>query len=152
MRYLNITLVFSLVFSLEGLPQNDSSYTTIFYMSSAPIFNHSSAEEFLLWCYKTIEYPKSALIDSVSGKVYAKFLIDSTGSVRNATILKGVRNDLDSAVTKVLLTSPKWIPAKQGDRNIGVPFMIQIVFDIKDPFFKNQILDLSKHSKRRIKH
>jgi protein TonB len=149
MNKLLAILVVSLSLTIKVQAQIDSGIVIIDYMSSAPTFGQGTASNFLLWLYQNIEYPKFALIDSISGKVFAKFLIDSTGTVNNIRILKGVRYDLDSAVTRVLRSSPKWIPAKQGNNNIGVPFIVQIQFDAKDPYFMNQIQSYSKRASRR---
>jgi protein TonB len=116
-------------------------------MSSAPTFHYGKSENFILWLYQNIEYPKSALKDSLSGKVIARFLIDPIGAVKNIEIIKGVRNDLDSAVIKVLYASPCWTPAKQGNESIAVPFFVRVEFNIQDPDFKNKIILFSKQLK-----
>jgi protein TonB len=149
MKKLLTILALSFVLSPNIIAQNDSINMIITYMSSAPIFSCGNVDEFLPWLYKNIEYPKSALSDSISGKVFARFLIDSTGYVRNVAIIKGVRNDIDSAVIKVLLKSPKWIPAKQQDKSIGVPITIPVQFDVNDPNFKKQIYKVREKVKKK---
>ena len=134
--------------------QSDSSNLIITYMSAAPTFNNGTVANFLPWIYKYVEYPKSALKDSISGRVIARILIDSTGTVTKVNIIKGVRYDIDSSVTKVLRLSPKWIPAKQGLRNISVPILIPVDFDISDPAFMKKISEYKKglKSKKSTNH
>jgi protein TonB len=104
-----------------------------------PIFKNSNSEEFQLWLYNNLKYPPSAINDSISGKVFARFKIDTLGVVSDVQIIRGVRVDLDQESIRVLSASPNWIPARQGSKNVSVYYSIPLIFDINDQLFNERI-------------
>lgn len=116
-----------------------------------PKFNNGGITEFRIWVYENLEYPESALNDSISGEVYAMFMVDSTGTVIDVEIVRGVRRDLNEKVLRVIITSPKWVPGKQRGKNVGVRFTIPIEFDIRDPDFSIKLEELRRSKKKRRK-
>ena len=77
----------------------------------------------------TLEYPISAIRDSVEGNVITRFAIDKNGKVCNVITLKGVRNDLDSTCVKAISLMPNWTRPKLLD--VDDEFLIQFVLPIK---------------------
>lgn len=59
---------------------------------------------------KNICYPEAAVKDSVQGKVYIRFLIDTSGTIRNVKISESVRKDIDSACLEGIKRMPRWKP------------------------------------------
>lgn len=77
----------------------------------------------------TLKYPKAAKKDSVKGLVMTSFIVDKNGKVKNVEILKGVRNDLDSACIWAISILPNWTPPKSKYyENIEVQFVLPIRF------------------------
>ena len=111
-----------------------------------PIFKNGNFEDFPLWLYTNLKYPQSAINDSISGKVIARFKIDTLGMVSEIDIVRGVRDDLDQESIRVLSTSPNWIPARQGHRSVSIYYSVPIIFDINDQFFIKRIKALSKNA------
>jgi TonB family protein len=80
---------------------------------------------------KVMRYPASAKRDSISGVVYVRLEIDSLGSVRKATVVKGVRNDLDSAAIAGAMQLGKFrTEIRWGIRHGGM-LTIPIKFSLK---------------------
>jgi len=77
----------------------------------------------------TLEYPISAISDSVEGIVITRFAINKNGKVCNVITLKGVRNDLDSTCVKAISLMPNWTRPKLLD--VDDEFLIQFVLPIK---------------------
>ncbi|HNV62795.1 MAG TPA: TonB family protein [Candidatus Cloacimonas acidaminovorans] len=113
-----------------------------------PIFKNGNSEDFPLWLYTNLKYPQSAINDSISGKVIARFKIDTLGMVSEIEIVRGVRDDLDQESIRVLSTSPNWIPARQGHRSVSISYSVPIIFDINDQFFIKRIKSLSKNARK----
>jgi len=67
------------------------------------------------------------LKDSIDEKVTASFVVFEDGSVQDIKILRGVRNDIDSACVKMLNTMPTWTPGKVK----GKPVKTQIAIPIR---------------------
>jgi len=142
-----------IIFFCNILPKNTSAqikeevYFDTIYENMA-MFNNGSLDDFCLWVYKNIKYPETAIKDSISGKVFARFMVDSTGIVKNVEIIRSVRWDLDAEVKRVLGLSPKWVPASQRGKNMGISFTIPINYDIKDPNFEKMITKLTKKTNK----
>ena len=148
MRILLIVSAFLIFLSLDASSQIEDEYRTITVIEQMPMFNKNGSYDFLIWVYQNIKYPDSAIKDSISGKVYAKFKIDSLGSVTDVEIIRNGRWDLDAEVKRVILLSPKWIPGRQNGKNVGISYMIPIEFNIKDQLFIKKIKEFSKLSNK----
>ncbi len=129
-------------------PQTEDEYVMITIVDQMPIFKNGNSEDFLLWLYNNLKYPQSAVNDSISGKVVTRFKIDTLGMVSDIEIVRGVRDDLDQESIRVLSTSPKWIPARQGHKSVSVYYSVPVFFDIDDQFFSKRIKSLLKNARK----
>jgi TonB family protein len=79
---------------------------------------------------KNSKYPSAAMRANVSGKVFVKFAVDSTGKVNNIQILKGLGFGCDEETQRVILSMPRFIPAtKDGlkiNSSITTPFIFRL--------------------------
>ncbi len=82
-----------------------------------------------LW--KVIHYPEAAKRDSITGVVYVRLEIDSTGSVSKATVVKGVRHDLDSAAVAGALKLGKFHVERRWGIKQAAELNIPIRFSLK---------------------
>jgi TonB family protein len=101
-------------------------------------FLHGTEEQFLnRWVYEYLKYPESAIRNGVEGKVVAEFVVDAKGKVRDVEIVKGVDEELDAQVVKVISASPKWKPAQIKGREVSVKISLPVEFRLtKSPTFK----------------
>jgi protein TonB len=83
---------------------------------------------FRTWVEKNLEYPAIAAENGISGKVYVQFAVNSKGDVVDVKVLRGVDPSLDKESIRVIMSSPKWNPAKQGGRNVKQQFVIPLSF------------------------
>ena len=108
-----------------------------------PKFGKGDLSDFMIWVYSNLKYPEQELKDSVSGRVILSFWIDSTGQVKNDTILRSGTINFDAEAKRVVELSPKWIPALQDkNHHFAVLETIPIDFDFKDVKFSNKINSL----------
>jgi len=56
--------------------------------------------------------------------------VDAKGNVRNAQVMKGADKLLNDEALRVINAMPKWIPGRQGGRNVNVYFNLPIEFKI----------------------
>jgi hypothetical protein len=85
-----------------------------------------SLSKFIL---RNLDYPKSAVRDSIQGKVLTRFAVDCDGNVSKVETYKGVRYDLDSACIHVVSILPRWIPFKQSSKQkIWIQFILPVKF------------------------
>lgn len=86
--------------------------------------------------YDTLEYPSTAIKDSIQGRVITKFSIDKNGKVCNIKTIEGVRNDLNSACRKAISEMPDWTKPQfmniiNADENILIQFILPIRFSLE---------------------
>lgn len=94
-------------------------------------FLHGTEEQFLLrWVYPYIKYPDIAIAAGDMGRVIAEFIIERDGSVSNVTITRGVSEEIDNEVIKVISASPKWRPARLHGRNVRVKTSVAVEFKL----------------------
>lgn len=79
-----------------------------------------------------LKYPPLAKEAGVQGRVVLRFVVTKDGDVSNIEVLRSVDPSCDREATRVVKGMPKWIPGKQGGRNVAVYFQLPIVFKITD--------------------
>ena len=80
------------------------------------------------WVFKNLRYPEIAAENNISGKVYVQFTVNSRGKVQDVVVLREVDPALDKEVIRVVSSSPKWTPGKQGIKTVNVVFTMPINF------------------------
>jgi hypothetical protein len=63
------------------------------------------------------------------GKVYVTFIIEKDGSLTDIKLLRDFGYGSGEEVIKILKTAPKWIPAKQNEKNLRVKNAIMILIE-----------------------
>lgn len=79
-----------------------------------------------------IKYPLMAKEAGTQGIVYVSFLIEKDGSVRQASILRGIGNGCDEETLRIINEMPNWIPGKQLGRAVRVRVKIPVRFVLGD--------------------
>ncbi len=78
-----------------------------------------------------LTYPQSAIEDSIEGRVFLTFVIETDGRVSNVRVIRGVRDDLDSECIRVAKLMPKWaVPAKQNGKPVRIGYSTPITFSL----------------------
>ena len=77
--------------------------------------------------HDNLNYPESAQTTGVQGTVIVNMIIDKTGKVTNAKVLKGV-SGLDAEALRVINSMPAWEPGKQGGRTVAVTYTMPFKF------------------------
>lgn len=81
---------------------------------------------------KNTVYPKSAKDGGKTGTVYITFVVDTSGNISNATVLRGVANapELDAEALRVVNSMPAWTPGTQNGRKVRVQYNLPIKFSL----------------------
>ena len=80
---------------------------------------------------KSIVYPEKAKADGVQGKVYVQFVVETDGSIAEATVLRGVGGECDAEALRVVKSMPKWQPATFKGKPVRSRFMLPINFKLQ---------------------
>ncbi len=79
-----------------------------------------------------IHYPESAKIDSIQGKVFVSFWIDTTGNAIDCKVIRGIRKDLNKEALRVAKLIKFEKPAMQRGKPVKVKYVIPIEFKLND--------------------
>ena len=94
-------------------------------------FLHGDEGQFLnRWVYDYIKYPDSAIRNGIEGRVIAEFIVGSDGKVRDVEIVKGLDDEIDAQVVKVIMASPKWKPAILRGKEVSVRVSVPVEFKL----------------------
>ena len=97
-----------------------------------PTFNGCDVNEFSKWVNTQLNYPDQAKADGIQGRVAVQFTIGADGVVGDVKVLRGVREDLDAEVVRVISDSPNWEPGRNADgKAVPVTFTFPVFFKLK---------------------
>lgn len=83
---------------------------------------------------ENIRYPDSAQVKGLEGKVYLKFVVDTSGKITDVTMLKGIKDcpECDEEAMRVLRSYPyKWKPGTIAGKPVSVYYNLPISFNMK---------------------
>ncbi len=101
-------------------------------VDKAPEFYHGNEKTFLeRWVYDYLKYPEIPLRMGIQGQVIVEFVIEKDGSVSNVRITKGIDDQLDDEVVRVVSASPKWKPGVLNGKKVRVKYSVPVIFKLK---------------------
>ena len=98
--------------------------------SPATFFNGNEMQFLTRWVYKYLKYPDAAIRDGIRGRVVVDFTIDEEGKLTDAVIAKGLSEEIDNEVLKVVNASPKWKAAKLNGSKVKVKISLPVDFKL----------------------
>ena len=104
-------------------PNQAGVYTYVEQMPELPGGGHAAA--IVKQIQSNLIYPAGA---SQEGRVFASFIVNATGDVRDAKIIKGLTQPYDEAVLASIQKLPRFVPGQQGGRPVAVSFTVPILF------------------------
>lgn len=75
-----------------------------------------------------LRYPAAARENGIEGKVYVRFVIDTTGKAIAPEIIRGVSPELDAEALRLIREMPAWKPGMQRGKPVRVSFTLPINF------------------------
>lgn len=115
--------------TIKKMETDTSIYITPEEMAKFP----GGSQAFLNYISSNIVYPDSAKIKGVSGTCYIMFTINTNGSISNVKILRGISGcpECDLEARRVIMSMPKWSPAKNNGTEVRVQYNIPIKFTLR---------------------
>ena len=127
-----ITFLAAICFTTNAAAQNTEPEKIPFAMvEQKPTFQGGDANSFSKWVFSQITYPEIAKKNGVQGRVTLQFTIDTTGSVTDIKVLRGVDSSVDNEAVRVLSMSPKWEPGRMKGKPVNVVYTFPVVFSMK---------------------
>jgi protein TonB len=79
----------------------------------------------------SVRYPKDQIRRGIQGKVLVDFVIDQSGTVRNARVKQGLSAPLDAEALRVVNTLSGWTPGRLDGEAADVLFTLPVTFVIR---------------------
>lgn len=87
--------------------------------------------EMMQFISRNIKYPVMAIESNIQGRVFVNFVVDETGDIVGAKVVKGIDPACDKEALRVVNLMPKWVPGKQNGHAVRVQYTLPIVFSLK---------------------
>lgn len=95
-----------------------------------------STEKLFQYIFENLNYPELAIKNSTEGRVILRFAVKKDGSITHIRILRDIGDGCGDAAKKVIESMNqnhiKWIPGKQGGREVGVWYTVPVLFKLTD--------------------
>ncbi len=109
---------------VKVIDDTDSVYTVVEVMPEFPGGN----EALFAYISKNIKYPEKAKKEKIQGRVFVSFVVEKSGNVSNASILRGIGGGCDEESLRVVSEMPDWKPGLQDGKPVRVQFNLPIKF------------------------
>jgi TonB family protein len=134
-----VLLLIMVIAVLNATAQDiDSTHTKyvgpvgLFKCESMPIFKGNILE----FINKNINYPATALRDSLEGNVYVSFYVDTLGYTIEHKIVNAIRNDLDQEALRVTKLIKFEKPAMQNGKPVKVKYTLSVEFKLQKKAYR----------------
>ncbi|MFW0718140.1 TonB family protein [Pedobacter sp. N23S346] len=88
---------------------------------------------------KNIKYPKMAVDNNVSGKVFLSFIVEKNGQLSDIQVTRGLGSGTDEEAIRVIKDSPKWNPGIAEDKPVRVKYNLNVNFTLTPTVDKSKI-------------
>jgi len=78
-----------------------------------------------------IKYPRIAVDEGITGRVYVTFVVDKDGSINDIKLLQGLPGGCSEEAIRVLSKMPKWSPGWHKGKLVSVQYNLPINFLLK---------------------
>lgn len=112
----------------EAEPVIPDDEPVLTFVEEQATFQGGDVSSFQTWVQKNLVYPLIAVENGIFGKVIVQFVVNTKGDVTDVKILRGVDPSLDNETLRVIMSSPKWIAARQGGHPAKQQFIIPVIF------------------------
>ena len=78
-----------------------------------------------------MHYPESALADSVQGRVFVRFVVETDGRLTNFEVVRTPDERLSAEAIRVIKLTEPWVPAKNRGQDVRCHFVMPVLFWLK---------------------
>ncbi len=92
-----------------------------------------SKTQLMKYIADSIQYPFVAKQLKTQGKVIVQFLVDKTGKISDAKVIRSLDYFLDKEALRVINTMPNWIPGARCNQKLAIWVTIPVHFKLETP-------------------
>ena len=84
------------------------------------------------WIEEHIQYPDSAKIAKIEGRVSVQFVIGKDGRIEYTNVLRSPHPLLSAEAERLVSSMPKWKPARNNGKPVRMLYVLPIIFKISE--------------------
>lgn len=115
----------------EEVEEEPSEQEIFQVVEEMPEYPDGGQAGLLAFLSKNIRYPAIAQENGVQGRVTVQFVVNTDGTIVDATVLRGVDPYLDKEALRVVNSMPKWKPGKQRGKPVRVRYTVPVMFRLQ---------------------
>jgi len=112
----------------EQQPGNQKIYNVVEKMPVYP----GGDQSMLQYINSNLRYPVDAQEKGIQGKVIIRFVVNESGKVENAEVIRTLYPSLDAEGIRVVKSLPDFIPGEQNGKKVAVWYTMPITFKLDD--------------------
>ena len=75
-----------------------------------------------------LRYPKVAIENGIQGRVIVQFIVNTDGSISDATVIRSVDPACDEEALRFINSMPHWTPGQTNGKNVRVRYTLPVAF------------------------
>lgn len=75
-----------------------------------------------------LRYPKVAIENGIQGRVIVQFIVNTDGSISDATVIRSVDPACDEEALRFINSMPHWTPGQTDGKNVRVRYTLPVTF------------------------
>lgn len=75
-----------------------------------------------------LRYPEVAIENGIQGRVIVQFIVNTDGSISDATVIRSVDPACDEEALRVINSMPHWTPGQTNGKNVRVRYTLPVTF------------------------
>lgn len=84
----------------------------------------------IAYMQKAITYPEKAKKEKIEGTVYVTFIVETDGTISNASVLRGIGGGCDEMALSAVQHMPAWEPGTQRGKAVRVQYNMPVSFKL----------------------
>lgn len=124
-------LVFSLAFSPARAQEKEEVIPQL-RVQQPPQFPGGN-DSLISYFKRNLRYPEIASQHNLEGVVVTEFVIDKTGLVKDAAVVKRLGGGTDEEALRLLNAMPRWAPGRHNGNLVNVQYILPIRFSLNKP-------------------
>ncbi len=110
------------------LPVVQEEVVPFMNVEEKPAFKGGDMNMFIKWMGTQLVCPQNAGGQKLKGRVVVLFTVGSDGSVSNVEVVRSSDQALEQEALRVVGSSPKWTPGRQGGKPVAVRCSVPVIF------------------------
>lgn len=110
--------------TLENALVEESVFDAVEQMPEFP----GGRDQLIKYYESNLRYPKVAIENGIQGRVIVQFIVNTDGSISDATVIRSVDPACDEEALRVINSMPHWTPGQTNGKNVRVRYTLPVAF------------------------